>query len=87
MRTLARFEVKLGESRVSMPVESEIICATGYQEGVSIWVEVDDKDKDFVDRAFLTIKEGEEIGEKMILNYIGHAFIPSGDVVVVFEIL
>jgi len=87
MRTIARYELKEGENRVTVPDLSVIVCATDLGEKVCVWMEIDAEAKEFVDMAFLVIREGAEIEEEMVLNYVGYARLISGEVVIVFEIL
>lgn len=90
MRTIEKFELKEGENRIKVPSLAETVCAinweagTGYAVGVAMETETDDVEE--VERAFLVVKLGDEIKERLVLAPVGHVYLPSG-VVFVYEVL
>ena len=70
MRTIWKFELKVGSNKVKMPEASEILSA-GQQDGkVMLWAEVETKGGE-VERPFLVVGTGEEISEDVVLDYTG----------------
>lgn len=70
MRTIWKFELKVGENKVKMPDLSDIL-SIGEQDGkVMMWVEVDDK-ADQTERPILVVGTGQEINEEYALEFIG----------------
>jgi hypothetical protein len=87
MHTLKKYELEMGEKKITMPDLAEIAFTTDCDGKVWVWMEVDTDTKEFVDRPFFVMREGEEMKDRMMMEYIGYAHLPSGEVVVVFEIL
>ena len=70
MRTVWKFELKVGMNKIKIPTVSEMLTV-GEQEGkIMMWAEVDSKDKE-TERVFLVVGTGEEIGEDLALDYMG----------------
>jgi hypothetical protein len=87
MRTIAKYELKEGENKIVTPNLSEPVCATDQDGKVWLWMEVDTEETEFVDRAFLVTRTGDDIDGGMVLNYIGYVHLLNGEVVVVWEVL
>ena len=77
----------MGESRVSMPSSANVLAAGSMGEKAWVWSEEDVDDIEMVDRAFLVVKNEQEISEKLVIDFIGVAVMQNGEVWLVFEIL
>lgn len=88
MRMLKSYELKEGENKMTVPISAEVVCTANWGEKFGVVFEVETEEKEFGDRAFLLVGEGEEIKEGMVLNYVGIVYPPiEGKFLVVFEIL
>lgn len=85
MRTIWKFELKVGENKIDMPEISELLTAQ-FQDGkLMLWAEVDSTSEK-TQRPFLVTGTGVEIGADLALEYIATA--QEGEMVWhVFEVL
>ena len=87
MRTIKRYELKEGENRVSVSASAEPISAGAVGEKIVVWMEEETDDMERVERPFLVTKDGNEIGEGMVLQWLGVAVMENGEAYHISEIL
>lgn len=86
MRTLSKYEVKLGHNRITLPSDYVLIGAAIHEDKAWILAEVETKNTDFVDIPFQVMKAGEVMDEKLIVEKVACGVL-GADVVVVWEVL
>ena len=88
MRMIQKYTLKEGVGRINVPSTAVVVFGACDCDGaVCVYMETDTVDLDRMELAFLVVKVGAEIEGNMVLDYIGHACLPSGDVLVIYEIL
>ena len=87
MRTIKRYELKEGDNRVNVSSSAEPLSAGAVGEKIVVWMEEETDDMEKVDRAFLVTKDGSEIVEGMVLQWLGVAVMADGEAYHISEIL
>jgi len=87
MRTIKKYELVRGENKISTPNLSEVVCATDEGGKIWVWMEVETENVERVMRAFFVMGCEDEVGEGMSIAFIGWGHTPSGEVVIIYEIL
>jgi len=86
MRTIAKYELKVGENTVTLPIDYHVIVASSDGERMWLLVEVETDTREFTNQPFLVSRVGEELNERMVLNLVGSGKVGE-EMVVVWEIL
>jgi len=87
MRTIKRYELKEGDNRVNVSSSAEPLSAGAVGDSIVVWMEEETDDMEKVDRAFLVTKDGSEIVEGMVLQWLGVAVMADGEAYHISEIL
>jgi hypothetical protein len=87
MRVIEKIELKMGMNRVEVKDLGVVTCATDIEGKAYVLVEVETEETEKMEMGFLVTKVGEEIDEKLDVDFLGVAHVNGGETVLVFEIL
>ena len=87
MRTIKRYELREGENRVNVSSSAEPLSAGSVGDKIVVWMEEETDDTERVERPFLVTKDGNEIVQGMVLQWLGVAVMENGEAYHISEIL
>jgi len=87
MRRIEKFELTEGVNKIKIPDLSVVICATDVEGKACVCMEIDTESVEKMEMGFLVSRIGQDIDEKLDIDFLGIAHLVSGEAVLIHEIL